>query len=37
MGQTNSLENEKEIQEKNNYLSYDLTESNNKLHNYLYI
>jgi len=37
MGQTNSIEDETEFLEKNNYLNYDLTESKNKLYNYLYI
>ena len=30
MGQTNSIEDETEFFEKNNYLNYDLTESKNK-------
>jgi len=37
MGQTNSIDNEAEFLDNNNYLNYDLTESKNKLYNYLYI
>jgi hypothetical protein len=34
MGQTNTFDEEPEISDKNNYLNYDLTESNNIFSNY---
>ena len=37
MGQNNTIEDEPDLIEKKNYLNYDLTESKNKLYNYLYI